>query len=294
LAAAPVLVRRLSAPAEVRSVALMALGRLGTPDVFEIASRAILEESSLIGTATKVLARLGDIRGVNALLPLLGDREHRAKAQKAIHRILISQKPSELLRLALSEDAELAILAERALPDVVGGLAEGDFLRAIASKKPGVRLAAVKALRSDAWEANRNLLVPMLRDPEETVIAATLRAIAAAGHEAAVPDIKPFLAHESTSVRFAALLALQRAGSIPKDTKLLELLSVRARGGMQLLRDIRLAVDEAHILEVASRMRVSEAAVRGRLLALSELLGVTSIWFPAVSESSGDPKLELS
>ncbi len=111
--------------------------------------------------------------------------------------------------LRLDDQARAAALA--ALGGCAGAAALPDVKRALASKSPGQRAAALDALAQIPRVAEAaSLVAGALRDVEPVVLAAAIAAIAAHQLTSKVPEVLGLLEHDAPEVRLASARALVR------------------------------------------------------------------------------------
>ena len=189
-----VLVSRLASDNEQwRLEAEARLIALGGPAVHLLVGAVRHASPAVRMHAVHALARIGDARGVAAVVGALGDAENLGA---------------------------VAIAAEKALVEW-GAPVKPELLRAARAGPVAVRARAIRALgkiRGDDLEPD---LEAMLRDPEPAVRGQAAAALAEVAGERAVERVAPLLEDADKWVRYGAAESLVRLGSV-RGEKVLE------------------------------------------------------------------------
>jgi HEAT repeat protein len=195
--------------AGVRTAAIISLGRLGirsaSPD---IARRLGDPDAAVRSAAVNAIRALGG--PASALEPLLDDPDPRVQAETAASLLAVddSGRPFAVIeKMCASRDAQIRLIAVRALGRVPSAEACGLVLALVGDSVPSVRTAAAEALAGmDPAQALRPS-VGMLADPDPEVRATAARALGRVG-EPAVPAVAAAL--EEPGMESGALLALEQ------------------------------------------------------------------------------------
>jgi len=152
--------------AEARLVALGA-------GVVELLAGAVRHASPAVRLhAVHALARIGDARGIPAVVGALGDRENLGAVAIAAEKALVAWgeavKP-ELLGAARSGPLPVRARAIRALGKIGGADLEAELAAMLQAPEPAVRAQAAAALGEVAGERAVERLAPLLEDPDRWV-----------------------------------------------------------------------------------------------------------------------------
>jgi cyclophilin family peptidyl-prolyl cis-trans isomerase/HEAT repeat protein len=215
---------------EVRRVAAFALGLAGERAAVDRLLKALADSDAQVrGRAAEALGRIGDPRSAAAIVRLVVDA-----LPKTIGRMTVrgddpgnpadtwGEQRLALFALARLKDVPAArqALLDGALPRFdwwaatwVAMRLESPELRpvlvaAAGSDDPRSRALAARGLGALAGASVLDLLLPLVRDPDETVALFALRALGAIGDERGTPAAVARLASSSDVVRREALRAL--------------------------------------------------------------------------------------
>ena len=224
---------------EVRRMAVFALGLAAERSAVERLTAALADGDAVVrGRAAEALGRIGDPRAAGAVARLVIDTLPKTISRMAV-RGDDPGNPADLWteqRLALVALARLRDVAAARLALLDGDRPRFDWwaatwvaqrlespeLRpvlaaAVSSGDPRSRALAARGLGALKDPAAAELLLPLVRDPDETVAAYALRALAASGDPRGTAAAASALGSASDVVRREALRAL---GSLPADPAL--------------------------------------------------------------------------
>jgi HEAT repeat protein len=134
--------------------------------------------------AVHALARIGDARGIPAVVGALGDQENLGAVAIAAEKALVEWgapvKP-ELLRAARSGTVAVRARAIRALGHISGADLEPELEPMLKDPEPAIRTQAASALGRIAGERAVDRLASLLEDPDKWVRYGVAEALVKAG-----------------------------------------------------------------------------------------------------------------
>ena len=199
---------------EVRRSAIVALGRIGD-------SRAIaplvntLKEASLTIEAANALAQIGDPRGVEGLLPLLGsdDASIRQAAVSALNSLIPPAMSERIIPLLHDPDPNVRESAVK-IAGYFGYPASAEALLELShDSNERVRIAAIEHLPYLEHESVFDVLARAIREETPSVRAAATRALGTMDAPGVVQQLIDALSDEDVWVRYFSARALGRQRS---------------------------------------------------------------------------------
>lgn len=160
--------------------------------------------------AVHALARIGDPRGISAVVGALGDAENLGAVAIAAEKALVewgaAVKP-DLLRAARSGGLAVRARAIRALGKIGGADLEPELESMLKDPEPAVRTQAAAALGEIAGERAVERLAPLLQDPDKWVrygVAEALVRLGSVRGEKVLEDARDDPEERGTHVQFWA------------------------------------------------------------------------------------------
>jgi len=267
-------------PAAQTAALLELLGARGEPASLEAFQAAATVENDLVRlAAARAIATLGEPAGAPTLLRLAKARSHRVRtaafrAAAALARGLVRKglrtKAAELLRQCYEtsrNDAERAVL----LPGLAS--AEGEdaleaVTRALDSREPAMRHAAVLALRNITGAAAEEALLEAARTAREDIRPLLVAEIGRRRVRAAEPLLLKAAGDRDETTALSALAALERVAGPSSAPGLLDLAESRRTPAAVRTSALRLAIRLADGL-LRGGERAEAVVVFGRALRLA-------------------------
>ncbi len=190
--------------------AAMVLGRIGTQDARDALISALRgNDKDLAGVAASTLGNMGMNEQVKSAL-IAAARENPAVKAQVMQQLVQSGAP-EGLRFAqemLDSKDPNAVSAIYALAGQGTEAARALVLRAIESKDPSVRMAAISSLMQNPDEHTTNKLIDLTRDSDASVRATALQTLGQIGSERAQQAIIDATRSGKPEDRIAAISGL--------------------------------------------------------------------------------------
>ncbi len=170
--------------------------------------------------AVHALARIGDSRGIPAVVGALGDSENLGAVAIAAEKALVewgaAVKP-ELLRVARSGPVPIRARALRALGRIGGADLEAELESMLRDPEPAVRTQAAAALGEVAGERAVERLAALLEDPDKWVrygVAESLVRLGSVRGERVLEAARDDAEERGTHVQFWAEELLDQIGEL--------------------------------------------------------------------------------